>query len=200
MSSFLGLAAAYLFGSIPFGLLIGFWIKGIDVRQHGSGNIGTTNVFRVVGKKWGLGVFFLDALKGYLGVLAACRLAGQAPGSAYSLAAAAIAIAGHAFPIWLSFKGGKGVATSLGVFLAAASFPTWIAFGVWVIVFAITHIVSISSLIAAVIFPLAALYSVAAMEGELLLLPISVLLAGFIFYTHRANIQRLRRGEEKKLF
>lgn len=200
MNSIFGLAAAYLFGSIPFGLLVGFWIKGIDIRQHGSGNIGTTNVFRVVGKKWGLGVFFLDALKGYLGVLAACRLAGQSPGSAYSLAAAAIAIAGHAFPVWLSFKGGKGVATSLGVFLAAASFPTWIAFGIWLIVFAITHIVSISSLIAAVIFPLAVLYHVAAMGGQPLLILVSVLLAAFIFYTHRANIQRLRRGEEKKLF
>lgn len=195
-----GFLAAYLCGSIPFGLLVGKWVKGVDIRQHGSGNIGTTNVFRVIGKKWGLFVFFLDALKGSLGVISGCLLSGQTLGSSASLMFAITAILGHAFPVWLKFKGGKGVATSLGVFMAAAFPPTIAAFGIWIAFFMVTHIVSISSLAAAVVFPVASLIFVRMGMCHPVLIPISLLLCAFIFYTHRENIKRLLRNEEKRLF
>jgi glycerol-3-phosphate acyltransferase PlsY len=191
---------AYLCGSIPFGLLIGRWVKGIDVREHGSKNSGATNVFRVVGKKWGILVFVLDAAKGYAGVMLGCAAAQVPVGSGFSYFLAVAAIFGHTFSLWLKFKGGKGVATSLGVFLAAALMPTLIAFGLWIVVFAGTHIVSISSLAAAAAFPILSILAVAAGREHAALVPISLLLCGFIFYTHRENIKRLRKGEEKRLF
>lgn len=200
MNIIIALFTSYLLGSIPFGLLIARWVKGIDIRQHGSGNIGTTNVFRVVGKGWGIFVFALDAFKGFMGVMIACGIAGQEPGSSLSLLFAVTSILGHTFPVWLSFKGGKGVATSLGVFLAAATFPTLIAFGVWIVVFIITHIVSISSLFAAPAFFLSCLIFFFTGHANPILIPISLALGGFIFYTHRENIKRIRAGEEKKLF
>ena len=191
--------AAYLLGSVPFGLIAGFRVKGIDIREHGSKNIGATNVSRVVGKKWGIAVLLLDAIKGYV----ACILPfffGQSPGLSFQLLLGVSAILGHSFPIWLKFKGGKGVATSLGVFLAIAWIPTLITFGLWILCFALTHIISISSLVAAVVFPIMISLRYAGTPGLKILLPMSILLAVFIFYTHRANIQRLRQGTEKKLF
>lgn len=191
--------AAYLLGSIPFGLIAGYQIKGLDIREHGSKNIGATNVSRVVGKKWGIAVLLLDALKGYV----ACVLPagfGQPPDISFQLLLGVSAILGHSFPVWLKFKGGKGVATSLGVFLAIAWLPTLITFALWILCFAITHIISISSLVAAVVFPAMIVWRYAGTPGIKFLLPVSILLAGFIFYTHRTNIQRLRQGTEKKLF
>lgn len=196
----LAFLAAYLCGSIPFGLLVGKCVKGVDIRRHGSGNIGTTNVFRVIGKKWGLFVFFLDALKGSFGVILGCAVAGQPLGSSASILFALTAILGHAFPVWLKFKGGKGVATSLGVFMAAAFPPTIAAFSVWVTFFVVTHIVSISSLAAAAVFPAASLIFVRFGICHPILIPISIALCAFIFYTHRENIKRLLKKEEKRLF
>ncbi len=192
-------AAAYLLGSIPFGLIAGFRVKGLDIREHGSKNIGATNVSRVVGKKWGIAVLLLDAVKGYV----ACILPfffGEGPGLPFQLLLGVSAILGHSFPVWLKFKGGKGVATSLGVFLAIAWIPTLITFGLWILCFTITRIISISSLLAAVVFPVMIFWCYEETPGIKILLPISILLAVFIFYTHRANIQRLRQGTEKKLF
>jgi len=197
--SVLFIIAAYLLGSIPFGLIAGFKLKGIDIREHGSRNIGATNVSRVVGKRWGIAVLLLDALKGYI----ACILPaffGQRLALPLPLILGISAILGHSFPIWLKFKGGKGVATSLGVFLAIAWIPTLITFGLWILCFAITHIISISSLVAAVIFPIMITWRYSGTSEIKFLLPISVLLTVFILYTHRANIQRLRQGTEKKLF
>ena len=191
--------AAYLLGSIPFGLIAGFRLKGVDIREHGSKNIGATNVFRVVGKKWGIAVLLLDALKGYV----ACVLPvffGHPLAIPFQLLLGVSAILGHSFPVWLKFKGGKGVATSLGVFLAIAWIPTLITFGLWGICFTLTHIISIASLVAAVIFPLMIVTCYGQTTDLKFLLPISLLLAAFIFYTHRANLQRLRQGTEKKLF
>lgn len=191
--------AAYLLGSIPFGLLTGRAVKGVDIREHGSKNIGATNVFRVVGKKWGTAVLLLDAFKGYGAcILPACF--GQSLSVPFQLLLGVSAILGHTFPVWLKFKGGKGVATSLGVFLAIAWLPTLITFGIWGIGFTLTHIISISSLLAATIFPLMVIGCYAGTPDLKFLLPISLLLAVFIFYTHRANIHRLRQGTEKKLF
>lgn len=190
---------AYLLGSVPFGLLVGFQVKRIDIRKHGSKNIGATNVFRVIGKKWGIAVLLLDALKGYV----ACILPAffeQNPTVPFQLLLGISAILGHSFPVWLKFRGGKGVATSLGVFLAIAWIPTLITFGIWAICFTLTHIISISSLVAAVVFPLMIVWCYAGTPDLKFLLPISLVLTSFIFYTHRANIQRLRQGTEKKLF
>jgi len=191
---------AYLLGSVPFGLIVGRLVKGIDVREHGSGNLGATNVFRVIGRRWGIFVLFLDALKGYLAVaLPNAILMGDISPLALILLALA-AIAGHAFPVWLKFKGGKGVATSLGVFLAIAFKPTLVTFMAFLIVFAMTHIISISSLSAAFLFPFVIFWTHRQLRIFPYLFTVSLLLLGFIIYTHRANIGRLLRGEEKKLF
>jgi glycerol-3-phosphate acyltransferase PlsY len=192
------ISLAYLLGSVPFGLLAGFTAKHLDIREHGSKNIGATNVFRVVGKKWGIAVLLLDAAKGY----GACVLPvffGHALTVPFQLLLGVSAILGHSFPVWLKFKGGKGVATSLGVFLAIAWIPTLITFGLWGIIFTLTRIISLSSLAAAVIFPLMIVVCYIGTPDLQFLLPISLVLAAFIFYTHRANIQRLRQGTEKKL-
>jgi acyl phosphate:glycerol-3-phosphate acyltransferase len=197
--SMLFILVAYLLGSVPFGLIAGFKVKGLDIREHGSKNIGATNVSRVVGKKWGIAVLLLDAAKGYV----ACVLPaffGQSLAFPFQLLLGISAILGHSFPVWLKFKGGKGVATSLGVFLAIAWIPTLITFGLWILCFAITHIISLSTLVAAVIFPIMITWRYAGTPGIKFLLPISITLAVFIFHTHRANIQRLRQGSEKKLF
>jgi len=197
--SVLFILAAYLLGSIPFGLIAGFRVKGLDIREHGSKNTGATNVFRVVGKRWGGLVLFLDALKGYTACILPA-LFGQSLALPFQLLLGISAILGHSFPVWLKFKGGKGVATSLGVFLAIAWIPTLITFGIWIICFTVSHIISISSLLAAVVFPLMIIWFYAGTSNLRFLLPISLALAIFIFYTHRANIQRLRQGTEKKLF
>ena len=191
---------AYLLGSIPFGLLVGFRAKGIDIRQYGSKNIGATNVFRVVGKQWGIAVFVLDAVKGYVACTLPVMFGIKNFPVPFQLLLGVSAIAGHTFPVWLKFKGGKGVATSLGVFLAIAWVPTLITFGIWLLALAWFHIISIASLLAAFIFPLMVTWYYWNTAGLKCLLPISLALTLFIFHTHRSNIQRLRAGTEKKLF
>ncbi len=191
--------AAYLLGSIPFGLWAGFLAKKIDIRDYGSKNIGATNVFRVVGKKWGIIVLLLDALKGWL----ACRLPAFITGQSFSLEQELIfavsAIVGHTFPVWLKFRGGKGVATSLGVFMAVAWQPTLTAFIFWIFIFSIFRIISVASLAAALIYPFV-VYAFERQEpGFAWLLGLSLALTAFMFYTHRANVGRILKGEEKKL-
>src|SRR3954447_12620861 len=160
---------AYLIGSIPFGLLMGR-MKGIDIRQHGSGNIGATNVWRVLGRKWGLPTFLLDLGKGLVAVLIAKCLAQQwgvvvqlphdhtrtdfIDPSLPGIAAAMAVILGHNFPIWLKFKGGKGVATSLGVLFGLMPVASTLTFLVWVIVVKASRYVSLASILAALSLPL----------------------------------------------
>ncbi len=192
------LAGAYVLGSIPFGFLAGR-LKGIDIRTRGSGNIGATNVFRVMGKKWGIAVLALDALKGFFAV-ALARLTVESPGDSVFLPTAGVAaILGHSFPVWLRFKGGKGVATSLGVFLGISWVPTMAAFFLWTLVFTTGRIISAASLVAAAAFPLFC-YFWADKAMSPILVPISLFLTAFILYTHRDNIGRLLRKEEKRLF
>ena len=189
---------AYLLGSIPFGLLLGFAVKQVDIREHGSNNIGATNVFRVVGKKWGILALFLDAFKGWI----ACKLPellGLQLTVEQQLVLAVAAICGHTFSVWLKFKGGKGVATSLGVFLAVVWLPTLTAFGFWIAVFSIFRIISVASLAAGAVYPFLVFLFERGEPGFSWLMGLSVVLCAFMFYTHRANIGRLRRGEEKKL-
>ena len=199
MQSFIFILMAYGLSATPFGFLIGKAVKGIDIREHGSRNIGATNVFRVVGKKWGILVFILDALKGFVGVCLPAWL-GYSYRIPMQLSLAVASLLGHTFPFWLRFKGGKGVATSFGVFLAVSPIPTLLTFGVFAVVFGISHILSLGSLAAALSFPLIMTLTSRTHPDFLWLLSISLLLTVFICYTHRKNIERLRRGEEKKLF
>ncbi|MFA6599444.1 MAG: glycerol-3-phosphate 1-O-acyltransferase PlsY [Candidatus Omnitrophota bacterium] len=199
MNTVFFLVFAYLLGSVPFGWLIGKWVRGVDLREHGSGNIGATNVFRVVSKKWGIFALFLDALKGYAGVSIPVWILGRTGNAPFALGLGAAAILGHSFPVWLKFKGGKGVATALGVFLSILPVPALLTFLFWAVCFAITRIISLSSLAAAAVFPLVVGVFLWGTPGFTWLLAVSLALAAFIFYTHRANIARLRRGEEKRL-
>jgi glycerol-3-phosphate acyltransferase PlsY len=201
--------SAYLAGSIPFGLIVGL-SKGIDPRKAGSGNIGATNVGRLLGGKFFAIVFVLDLLKGFVPTLVAgVLLSRQAAGpQLYGmwLCVAFAAIAGHMFSVFLSFKGGKGVATSLGVVLGVWPFYTIagvIAGLTWAAIFWRTRIVSMASIIAAIVFPLAYAGVGAATRWPILgaqwpLLAFAVFVAVMIVWKHRGNIARLRAGTENR--
>jgi acyl phosphate:glycerol-3-phosphate acyltransferase len=183
---------AFLSGSVPYGLL---WARarGIDVRRVGSGNIGATNVGRALGRRAGAAVLLLDAAKGALPVGAAIALAraGLCPGWTASAAAVA-AVVGHCFPPWLRFRGGKGVATALGVFVAVDPRTTAVSVAVFAVMYAAWRKVSLGSLAAAAAFPLAAwLLGRPAHE-----IGAAVLVAAVIVLRHRDNLARLRRGSE----
>lgn len=192
----LALALAYLSGSLPFAWMAGV-AKGVDLRKQGSGNLGATNVFRVLGWKIGLLVFLADALKGGLPVfLLPPHITGPGSPAVWAIACGVAAIAGHVRPIFLGLrKGGKGVATAAGVFFALAPIPMLITFAVFVAVVFVSGYVSLGSLISAVLLPLMLLVT-QGVESALFL--VSLIIASFVFWTHRANIGRLRRGEENR--
>ena len=191
----LGLLIGYVLGSIPFAYIAGR-LAGIDLRQHGSGNLGATNVFRTLGAKVGIAVFVLDTLKGALPVLAVLRFGVGPRLELWAIGAGIAAIIGHAKPIFLLWRGGgKGVATAGGVFLALAPVPTLAALGTWLVVVLISGYVSLGSLAAAVVLPIALAFTLGTSSP---LFMVSVLIALFVFWTHRANIGRLRRGEEHR--
>ena len=184
---------SFLLGSVPFGYIIGK-LKGVDVRNYGSGNIGATNVSRVLGKKYGLLVLLLDALKGAAAVLIA-KAAGLP--AEYQVLAGISAIAGHCFSPWLGFKGGKGVATALGAFLVISPKTTLVAFLIFLAVLLTTRYVSLSSITAALSYPL--LYKVFENPSPFSFIVVSVG-ALLIVAKHHSNIRRLLKGEEKKFF
>ncbi len=193
----------YLVGGVPFGYLAGKILAGIDIRQHGSRNVGATNVFRVVGRGAGLAVYLLDALKGLGPVLAAKALwpAGGASGEWYYVLIAIAAILGHVFTPYLGFKGGKGVATASGAMLALSPLPLLAALLVFVLVLAAFGWVSLGSIAAAFTFPIAV-----AMELVLKnkypftpVLAVGWFLTILVIVTHRANIVRLLQGKEPRL-
>ena len=187
---------AYLLGSIPAAYIAGRVGKGIDLRQHGSGNLGATNVYRLMGWKVAAAVLLVDGAKGALPVLFFPDLFHATPPLQWAIGYGLAAIAGHVRSIFLLFKGGgKGVATAAGVFLALAPVPMGVALVTWIVVLLISGYVSLASLISAAL--LAALLVV--MQGiRSPLAIVGVVLAAFVFYTHRANIGRLRRGEEHR--
>src|SRR4051812_47270633 len=194
---------AYLLGSIPWGLLVAR-AKGVDIRRHGSGNIGATNVLRVVGKPWGLTVFALDALKGFVAVRIAIVLAHLTPEARayvefFAILAAALCVLGHSFPVWLKFKGGKGVATSVGALLGVVPIAAVAIFLVWVIVFETTRYVSLASILAALALPVAVgvLVWLRMTHGTVLLYFCSAMTA-LVVWRHRSNISRLLSGEEER--
>ena len=190
---------SYLIGSVPWGYLIAR-LKGVDIRQHGSGNIGTANVLRVMGKKWGYLVFLCDFFKGILSVklgslIAAYFLVNVGLGS---VIAALACVLGHDYPIWLGFKGGKGIATLAGTVLSLFPPLVFVSFGVvWIAVFLISRYTSLASISAAVALPIAAYLIVAKAELPLLV-GFSVLMAALAIWRHRTNIARLLKGTENR--
>ena len=202
---------SYLLGSLPFGLFAG-WLAGKDIRKEGSGNIGATNVVRVCGWRWGLPVFALDALKGFAPVfwlapsLLGAERAALLQNQALTLVLAALAaILGHNFPIWLRFKGGKGVATSAGALLALLPLPLAAAAGAFGLVLAATRYVSLGSMIAGAVLVAAHLgFSWQAGQDpfartQLPRTVAAILMCLLVLLRHRANIQRLIAGTESKI-
>ncbi|WP_010584648.1 glycerol-3-phosphate 1-O-acyltransferase PlsY [Schlesneria paludicola] len=196
---------SYLAGSVPFGLIIGKVIKGIDLRNHGSGNIGATNAWRVLGKGWGLVCLLLDALKGLLPVafFPPIFFAASDPQFPHAFVVAGIAtIIGHMFPCWLGFRGGKGVATSLGVLMILSPYGVLLAAALFFVTLGIWRYVSLSSMIAAIGYGgyelcrhLPAPFGPTSWSQSIFAIMIPLL----IIIRHRANIGRLLRGEESKL-
>jgi glycerol-3-phosphate acyltransferase PlsY len=192
---------AYLIGSIPSGYMAGR-AKGVDLRKEGSGNIGATNALRVLGKKWGYLIFAADSFKGWLSVTLAYALANRyAPEQVtiMGIVAAFFALVGHNFPIWLGFKGGKGIATSAGIMIAL--FPIWtflVALGVWMALFYGTRYVSVASLAAAISLPVTTGFLALAGKCDSLLVLIAVIMCILATLRHKSNIQRLLAGTEKK--
>lgn len=192
------IAVAYLFGSIPTSVWVGKWFYGIDIREHGSGNAGATNTLRVLGWKAGIPVFLIDIAKGFAAVslVAFTDLPVHTDQRIlFQLGLGFAALLGHVFPLFAGFKGGKGVATLLGVVLALSPMPALLVFGIFVVVLIISKYVSLGSMIAALGY--------AAMIGFIFPSPVSLKIAALVMalaviLTHRKNIQRLLNNTENK--
>jgi glycerol-3-phosphate acyltransferase PlsY len=196
MAPIIGVLIAYLAGSIPSAYIAGR-ARGVDLRKHGSGNLGATNVVRVLGPKIGVVVFLADFFKGFLPVFYLPGLADTLQPQLWALVYGAAAILGHVKPIFLLGRGGgKGVATASGVFTALALIPMLISMATWIIVFSISRYVSLASLVGAAVLPIA-IYALNR-DAQSPVFIASVIIAAFVFWTHRANIGRLRRGEEHR--
>jgi glycerol-3-phosphate acyltransferase PlsY len=187
-------------GSIPTAVWVGKAFFRIDVREHGSGNAGATNTIRVLGWKAGLPVFLFDVFKGWLAVsLAGFFLSGQLTGEQMiylKIALAAAVVLGHVFPMFAGFRGGKGVATLLGVGMALYPLTVWIILGIFITILLATGFVSLGSITGAVLFPFIDIFLFH--QDSIWLIGLSILVAIFIPVTHRKNIKRLLRGEEAK--
>lgn len=184
---------SYLLGGVPFALIAGRW-KGIDLRAHGSGNLGATNAIRVLGKGLGIPVLLLDVLKGVGAAALLPMLLGpfEEPGR---LLCGAAAVAGHVFSPFLRFRGGKGVATAGGAFLALAPAATGIVFLVFLVSLLVGRFVSLASVLAAASLPIA----LAAFGASRLMLGAGILIAGLVVFRHRQNLGRLRAGTEGRI-
>jgi len=200
----LALIGGYLLGSIPFGLLIGWKVGKIDLREHGSGNIGATNVGRTLGAKWGFVALGLDALKGLLPVLLAPLLLGGLSTEAaphLGVFAGVGAVLGHMFPCWLGFRGGKGVATALGVVAMLAPLSTLLAAGVFAVTFAVSRIVSLGSMLAAITFAVAQFWQLGPApfsKNTWSIAAFSIAVPLLILVRHRENVKRLLQGTENR--
>lgn len=189
--------AAYLLGSIPFGLILAKLFSGTDVRKEGSGNIGATNVARVVGPMAGILTLVLDAAKGAAAVLLAERLSNAS--AAWMMIAGIAALLGHCFPVWLKFKGGKGVATAAGVFLALCPFAFLGAIFLFIVVVVFWRYVSLGSIAAAAAIPVLMYFLWTPGHAPPLVVTFgSLAIALFVVYKHDANIRRLVEGVEPK--
>ncbi len=191
--------ASYLAGSIPFGYIIAR-SKGIDIRRIGSGNIGATNVFRSVGKVWGILTFALDALKGLAPVLAcawlAARLSWQGNADVLMVICALAAVGGHTWPVFLGFKGGKGVATSAGALLGLAPASVGIGIACWIVAFLLTRYVSVASILVAVVVPVSSWFLY---RDRGAVIPVALACLGLlVLWRHRTNIRRLMQRTENR--
>ena len=197
----LSLAAAYIAGSVPFGFLIGK-MRGVDVRTVGSKNIGATNVYRTVGRKWGLLAFACDFLKGFLPTLAALHLAGEAGCRHLPLAVGLATVAGHMFTCFMRFKGGKGIATGFGMLVALLPGLVLAAFAVFAATVWISHYISLGSCLAAAFLSVAVWLPVPGSPGPgNIPLSATVTAVGVLaIWKHRANIARLRAGTENRIY
>jgi glycerol-3-phosphate acyltransferase PlsY len=197
------LVISFLLGSIPFGYLAGR-IGGIDIRKAGSGNIGATNVVRVLGKRYGYPVFFLDFLKGLGAVKISLAIAsGVRPEWAspemFGVVAAVSSVIGHSFPPWLNFRGGKGVATSAGALFGLMPLATLIGIAIWILVFWLTRYVSVASVATAFVLPLviSIMTRLDQSQGNALFYS-SLCIAAVVIWRHRSNLSRLMRGSEPR--
>jgi acyl phosphate:glycerol-3-phosphate acyltransferase len=194
--------ASYLLGSIPFGYMAGR-LAGIDVRNFGSGNIGATNVVRLLGKRYGYPVFALDFLKGLAAVTlssAVARIADAQWPSAemFGISAAISAVVGHSFPLWLKFRGGKGVAVAAGALFGLMPLAALIGIAIWVGVFLTTRYVSAASIAAAIVLPLVIGLTTRGESDGKGLFYASLCLAAFVVWRHRSNVSRLIHGSEAR--
>lgn len=205
LNPWLMLVAAYLIGAVPTSYWVGRAVYGLDLRLEGSGNLGATNTFRVLGWKAALPVVLFDIFKGFVPVWGAPRWVSPEALPAglqdpellgITLLCGAAAVLGHVFSVWVGFRGGKGVATSAGVFMALAPWAFLAALGVFSGVVAITRTVSIGSLAAALLLPL--LVALTPHRGGVVVTVFSVVVALFVVWAHRSNIGRLMRGEENR--
>ena len=196
----LGFIVSYLIGSIPTAYIFGKLYKGIDIRDHGSGNVGATNVFRVLGKNPGIIVLVLDILKGILPVVIVADVVGSTQ-VIERILFAVCAVCGHNWTIFLKFKGGKGIATSLGVLIgltikiAAIRIVLLLTVLSWLISFAVTGIVSLSSIIAGILLPITMVFTGQSFE----IICLGVVFCIFVTLRHRPNIKRLLSGKEPKI-
>jgi len=195
--------ASYLIGSIPAGYIAGR-IVGIDIRTVGSGNIGAANVTRVLGKRYGYPVFIVDFLKGFAAVGMSITIAKRTqpvliPSELLGVVGAVACVIGHSFPVWLGFKGGKGVAASAGALFGRMPFVALVAVAVWLIIFYLTRYVSVASMTAALAVPITILSMMFLGQTDgTTLLYFSICLAAVVIFRHRSNLSRLVRGAEPR--
>ncbi len=196
----LGCAAAYLLGSIPTAVWAGKWFYGIDIREHGSKNAGATNTFRVLGKKPGIIVFLIDTLKGF-----SCVMISKLPlfdhlspewHNLLQIFLGLTGVAGHIFPVWAQFRGGKGVATTLGLVLALHPYSGLTALGIFAIVFFISGYVSLGSVTAGISYPFLVIFVFSI--NIFVLQVFSIIMSLLLIFTHRKNIDRLLHGTENR--
>lgn len=196
------LIIAYLLGSIPTSVWIGQYFYKIDVREFGSGNSGATNTFRVLGYKAGIPVLLIDVAKGWLSVMLATFISSYGKGSEQlvnlELVFAVAALMGHVFPVYVGFRGGKGVATLLGIVLALNPFAALISLAVFIVVFMLTQYVSLSSIIASFAFPNVVIFAMDSRVPSMVIF--SMFITVIVLITHQKNIERLLRKKESKIY
>ncbi len=192
--------SSYLIGAIPASFIMGKLVRGIDLREHGSGNLGAANTFRVLGPRAAIPVLLFDIGKGFVAVWYLSKIGG---GNVWiAMLAAVTVVLGHNYSIFLRFSGGKGVGTTAGAFLALAPQALAICIGVWIVMLLVTRIVSLASMVAAVSLPVSIVLSerLLGADSHPLVLALSILVALLVIYKHRPNIRRLREGTEKRIF
>ena len=198
----LGLIIAYMLGSIPTSVWIGEYFYGIDVREFGSGNSGATNTFRVLGYKAGIPVLIIDVLKGWSSVMLAYVISDYTKESDQmvnlQLVLSVAALMGHVFPVYVGFRGGKGVATLLGIVLALNWVAALISLAVFIVVFVSTKYVSLSSIVASFAFPCVVIFALDSRVGSMVIF--SMFITVIVLITHQKNIERLLSKKESKIY